>query len=202
MIKNLNILNEKDLHIINYNNSLWLLIFHHFAGNGEYFNEETAKYCKEENRYSILSNITEQFKINRKYEFLISYPEQPPPQIWRQSNFPLYEKEKSEGAEGFEPVHITLKLGDAKHEFRGLQLSKTSKCLIDGDPDIGYWGVAIGAYDITSKDYPNQIPSFIIPYPKVVNLYIRIPELFFNEKCKKCSLFLISKTFLFNYFLT
>ena len=202
MIKNLNLLNEKDLHIINYNNSFWLLIFHHFAGNGEYFNEETAKYCKEENRYSILSNITEQFQIKSKYEFLISYPEQPPPQIWRQINFPLYEEEKSTGAEGFEPIHITETIGDRKIEFRGLQLSQTDACLIDGNIEKDYWNVAIGANSIANQIYPNQIPSFKTPFPKVVNLYIRIPELFFNQKCKNCSLLLISKTFLFHYFLT
>ena len=85
--------------------NLWIKVFYHSYENGELFSgPEEAKYTKSNDKYSILANITENFKVDNKYEFIIYYPENNVYFRWFQDNNPINENEKSNvmTASGFE----------------------------------------------------------------------------------------------------
>ena len=90
----------------------WLKIFHHKKSKvSEGFNSfEEASFSNTSNKFSILSTIDNKYKIRGKYEFLLLYPTLSTTQYnrWRQTNFPLYEKDfdGKTCAEGYRGIHI------------------------------------------------------------------------------------------------
>ena len=53
----------------------WLRVFHHKSLDGSViFDENEAKNCDLENKFSILDEISLHMRYNDKYEFLLEYP--------------------------------------------------------------------------------------------------------------------------------
>ena len=62
-------------------------------------------------KFSMLSNISEIYRINNKFEFILDYPERSNWFWWRQTNNPIYEMEVFgvRKAEGFESIYNSSK---------------------------------------------------------------------------------------------
>ena len=152
-------------------NKLYMLLFYHDATGGNLWtSNEDAKH-KETNptKYSILSNLTEEYKTKKNYQFLLEYPELNTYVIWQQSIDPLSSDIDNTGEKvaGFKPIRVN------QPKFCGLSLSKSTNCLLDGETTTGWWSYAIGVY----KDYfaPNYIPG---PSTNMVNhvaLWVHFP---------------------------
>ena len=62
-----------DLDIKEFNNERWLKVFYHNCTNKNYFENETeSKYSIDSNKYSILGNITDSYKVGNKFDFILS----------------------------------------------------------------------------------------------------------------------------------
>ena len=154
----------------------WLRVFYHkpggamtcFASESEFLN------VNEHNKFSILSEIDESYKINGKYEFLIYYPEINKYNWWRQSLLPMDDPEnpKSYQAKGYENVTIMLNstcwggLVNSTIPYR--EASRVQSYLDGCVGDQHYW-FAIGLR------YPSQrVPSNEEQWVSDVSLWIRI----------------------------
>ena len=72
----------------------WFKIFHQkYDINDLFTNEDEAKYIISTNKYSLLANITDDYKIDNAFHLLIYYPESNVYFRWEQSIFPLYDIE-------------------------------------------------------------------------------------------------------------
>ena len=90
----------------------WLKVFYHRPGDNKliFENEQQLKNINDKQRYSILGELNENYRINDKYEFLLYYPDISKFNWWRQSKLPYDETEK-EGmghADGYENVSISM----------------------------------------------------------------------------------------------
>ena len=96
----------------------WLLIFHQDFTKVGYITIEEAKYCDEDGKYSILSELSNISQYNNVYEFLLEYPGLDYIR-WTQTKNPVKEKEINTDEEtlGVRYIHY-------KYEcFRGLAIS-------------------------------------------------------------------------------
>ena len=162
-------------------NRTWLKIFYHNCTNGKYFNKdkpEEIQYINEEDKFSILGLITDDFKVeNGYYEFLLKYPEHPGGyNHWQQKGFPLTTKEENDiGYHLCDGCEITW---DGR-DWRGLAKSnRTSETFIDGS-NSNYWFYAIGAMH-SNYNHPVQIPGPVLNTTEItvysVYLYLRITD--------------------------
>ena len=172
--------------------TLWLLVFHHETSAGFFANKEQTMYSTDENKFSILSllsNTNHIKRYNESFEFLLEYPKEVPGKYnrWLQSFDPLTlsEVDQSE-APGFTPIHL-----DWTTLFKGLLLSSANSSLLDGCVGNDYWWYAIGDYK--GIEYGNNTPGPLFPSttPEVdferievseVSLWIRISPIL-----KKCT---------------
>jgi hypothetical protein len=153
--------------------AFWLKIFDHKFGSGVLFSSEAeALSCNTESKYSILGNITSEFKMKDKYEFVLEYPGTEGYNRWRQSSFP---SETTETVTGYEPLKLTwTNLG-----WGGLaRSSRSAFAFIDGSPNVSTWYFTIGAFkdakSVSPLFTPNGIPGPIncVGFPEVV-LWLR-----------------------------
>ena len=144
----------------------WLKIFHQKFNKDNLFKNETeAEYIISEEKYSILRDITENYKIDNQYHFIIYYPEFSNYFRWKQSIFPLDEIEGNETeAEGFELVKNTTE----GYKFGGLVKTNATdskgnvNSLLDGNPGFGTWYFAIGMYQNADSHWKSSgIPSYL-----------------------------------------
>ena len=153
----------------------WHLIFHHNAKENVYFtkNSEKLLFCNETQRFSILGTLTNNYKINGYFEFLIEYPEISYLIHWRQKKNPI----KYNSDIGFVPLHVPL----TSNKFVGLALSNyyNGSTFLHGNVGSNSWFYSIGAYHgwLSDGSFPgpniadenkNSIGVFI------VSLYVRI----------------------------
>ena len=166
---------------------LWLLIHHHDSEFGGLFNDENeARFCLNESKFSILSELRKLPKIDGKYEFLLEYPRDYPDQYnrWNQSYNPLYDEIEDYNSEqyavGYEKIHIGL----SGTTFSGLKHRKNS-ALLSGNCINNNWHYAIGAYD---KQYINSFPGPLgDPLVSEVYLWVKIlPSHSFLFPCNSC----------------
>ena len=134
-----------------FNDKIWLQIFFHdLSSKKEYFNNIDSLYFYDENKpnkFSILINITDNLKIEDRFEFLIEYTEQDFVE-WKQKYNPLFEEEdpKKKAVEGYEFID-----GIEDSEFGGLSrttidLDGCTPSLLNGYVNIVNWYYAIGMY--------------------------------------------------------
>ena len=176
---------DKLLHIGKYEfgvfkRKIFLKVFHHYAESGELFeNESEALSCNLPNKYSILSEITDEYKINGKFEFLINYPNESRYFRWRQLNNPVeeLEVENISTAEGFESIYPS----DLPNKWGGLVRTNITyegkiSSLLDGNPGSDFWYFAIGMYkDNTWESY--GFPAYQEDLPtNYTSLWMRVPE--------------------------
>ena len=165
-------------------------------------NEDEAKLCNLDNRFSILGKINDLFKLkNDKFEFILEYPEKKTYNRWQQSNFPLDESNaegKSEVA-GYKPIHI----GETYSIWGGLSRSVgtvATLSLLNGTPsDLTNWAFAIGQYNGASWGHNDQ-KIYLIPATTPVNfvyLWLKIPPTLYNT----CRCNHRTKNYLLNIFL-
>ena len=165
--------------------SSWLKVFHHSFENKAFFlNENEASYIISKDKYSILSNITNKFKISHKFEFLLVYPESNQDVYfhWKQSKNPIYDNETTNDkkASGFQ--HID-KNTDKDYSWGGLvktciPANGKIKTFINGNPGIDEWYFAIGMYEnADSRWHQEGIPSYINNVGcQYVSLWLKIPS--------------------------
>ena len=134
-----------------YDGKTWLKVFYHNCTGKNYLdNQYSALNINEDNKYSILSYINDQHKINSKYEFILEWPEYKTFYHWRQTNNPVQELETSGVymAKGFEPIHNG---SEDSHCWGGLVRTTLPNngainSLLDGCPGINLWYFTIGMY--------------------------------------------------------
>ena len=79
----------------------WLKVFYHNMENlNGYTNESEAQSCQSDEKFSILNEINDKFKINNCYEFLLYFTERQQYNQWRQNNNPLDEIEDGQDKAG------------------------------------------------------------------------------------------------------
>ena len=60
---------------IEYNNSIYVEIFHHKYPQGGLFTTfQECNFSRKKNKFSVIGSISDQFIINKKYRFLLVYP--------------------------------------------------------------------------------------------------------------------------------
>ena len=85
------------VHITKKNGINWLLIFYHNTKNQDYFVVESLfLFSNTPTMFSLWGLITEEFKIDGYYEFLLEYPDYDGFNQWKQSKFPLDVQEVNE----------------------------------------------------------------------------------------------------------
>ena len=164
----------------------WTLIFHHNLVDGIFPSNYSAGFSQRRHRYSVLSRVNDNFKIDGYFEFILYYPDIEEYCQWKQNVNPMVAPCGSDI--GFEPVNCTWDnfVPDPENNFTGLRLSPSEFTLLDGIND-GRWHYAIG---ITKLDTPKYygMPGPIWYYKNVtINesyLYMRVnnplllPQLF------------------------
>lgn len=174
-----------------FRNIEWLKVFYQNFNSGVGFSTaKDALLCNEEDRYSILSELNDSLKLNnKKYEFILYYPELDVYNRWRQTNNPIdeYEATGKTTVDGFHPIHTGAKI----NEWGGLARSNgTNAALLNGTPGqigSGSWWLAIGV--VTGASFYNSIKTFynIPAHNTGVNisyLWIRVP-LKIDMSCKQ-----------------
>ena len=161
----------------------WLKIFYQKYDSSDLFTDEKeAKYIISRNKYSLLANITDNYKIDNQYEFIISYPEYEEYFRWQQSIFPLNEIENiNTEVNGFNLISNT----SIGYNFGGLvktnisDESNRTNCLLDGNPGSSTYFFCIAAYKNGSPYWiSNGFPSFVWNVNKkasLVSLWLRMP---------------------------
>ena len=143
--------------------NLWLKVFYHSYKNKALFaGEEEAKYIISKDKYSIFANITDAFKVDNKFEFIIHYPDDNVSFRWFQNKNPIDELETSSTtASGFEDRGSTVQ------GFKWGGLVKTNltdhdqiNSFLNGNPGHYYWYFAIGIYNCDNNYVKRkQIPA-------------------------------------------
>lgn len=147
--------------------SVWmLLLWHNYTKVGPFSSKNAALNNDGEYNYSVISELTDEYKINNKFEFMIQYPEVAKDIIWKQSKNPKDEDvdDTSEKVSGFRSI-FGVPAG-----FTGLSSSNYG-CLYDGTSAKGSWMFCIGC---TSRVYNETMPG---PHSFVgeVSFWVRFP---------------------------
>ena len=140
----------------------WLLIYYHNSETGLFFDNDSASFINNEYQYSIIGSITERFKHNGNFEYLLEYPEQNGFNRWKQK-IHISDTNELQTPEdiGYTPVHIDFTQKYNNIGFGGLSKSNSIRTVFDGSPANGassdnYW-FAIGPKE---KYYnKNQFPG-------------------------------------------
>ncbi|EAX80188.1 hypothetical protein TVAG_240310 [Trichomonas vaginalis G3] len=182
------------------NGEVYLKIFYHDVDKGGFFDSVAqAKYNLDENRYSIISNITDEFRdSDGKFTFLILYPTFGRYNIWQQSNFPLQEpkftssREKLSPVEGFNSIKTFANHSEINCTWGGLVLTNYPYYLLDGCPNGINWNFAIG-YTGANTVFPDSIPADV-GTTKIVSLWMKSMQdkAIYLDSCKLFNCFRFS----------
>ena len=140
----------------------FLLIFHHntmhnklFTSYQEFLNTNSL------DKYSIFGYISDDFKTENAFEFIMEYPETKKYSHWRQKINPIEANEPDNI--GFEEIETTWDTNQ-QTQFIGLHKSeRTNKCYVEGATGLSNQGnpnyyYAIGLFDTWSD---NKLPAYI-----------------------------------------
>ena len=175
----------------------WLKLFYHDMSALEAFSsEEEALKCSTEKKFSILGFLSDSFKFNNKFEFLLDYPELHAYNTWKQTNNPLKENETGQQeVDGFVPKHT----GAPRSNWGGLvytavhprNLSRPS--LLNGTPNkdddwyfaIASYGMAWGPntnyFTIPANSTPVNIVSLWVKFPYFVHLTCELKKRIYHK---------------------
>ena len=159
----------------------WLKVFYHDMSESiGFYSEDEAIYTKQPNKYSILRDITSDYKQNNGlYEFLLIYPETPSYNRWLQGENPLDEVERGqETVSQYKPINIGLR----NSNWGGLAKSSSNVSkysLLNGtphEPTTQDWCYAIGMFNGVTWNGFTKLPGNTgsKEYNEVY-LWIRIP---------------------------
>ena len=153
-----------------FNNEMYMLLFYHNSSVVVTWTEEEAKENYNESKYSVLSHLTNYYRTNSKFQFLLEYAGYPY-LIWRQTKNPL-EETTVDGTgnfvSGFQPIHVPFQ------NFTGLAVS-TDETFLDGTSQKSTWFYSIG---ILYPSYDTSLPGPIDTknhFVKTVALWVRFP---------------------------
>ena len=172
----------------------WMKFLHHnFALGRGFINEEEALFSLNPNRYSILSELTDVFKYNQKFEFRLEYDTY---NIhWAQNDNPVYldenklTKDEVPGLEVFEKTESVRKFGGL---VRSMPINNINCTLLDGSAHSATWFYSVGMYNYTDGDYYLKgIPGDRSAEQRVT-LWVRVP-IFFGRLFTSCSRRMLSK---------
>ena len=163
-----------------FKNRMWLRVFfHNFTGKVMFNSEDEAIFTNSSQKFSILSLISDVYRINGKYEFILEYPDDKLWWWWSQKNNPIYEIEvegvyRVDGFESyFSSVETELWGGLVK---TSLKMNERINSLLDGNPGVENWNFGIGMYNWTY--YPRNelgFPPHEGSYSTILNLWLRVP---------------------------
>lgn len=145
-----------------------LLYSNNFTLKGVYGERNDVLECYEEDKYSIISHLNEDFKIKGKYIFMIDYPEEQITTIWQQTKSPVDETDKKDGSfvDGFKHLY-----GNYDAKFTGLAIGSNG-CYFDGTSKDGSWHYCIGCF---SNHYNNKMPGPSGKFTRYVSLWVKFP---------------------------
>lgn len=167
--------------IVKYKSKYWLKVFYDNCTGKSYLdNEAAALFTNGKNKYSVLSQINDAFKVKGKFEFILEWPDLNRYYQWRQTLNPVneYEKEGVYKAEGFEPIHN----GSSEAKCWGglvrttMTMANQVNSLLDGCPGVALWHFAVGMYKTVYDEwYKKGYPSDNSEASNLVILWIRCP---------------------------
>lgn len=140
----------------------WLKIFHHNLETDVFQDETEAKYSLVDGKFSILSLINDDYKINDQFEFLLEYPDgqnKVGMNRWAQSNNPLDETvESGNTVPGYEKITLSwenaVNTQSQAYSFGGLWKSnRPSNTLLDGNINQVSWYFSIGIFQKYNQKY-------------------------------------------------
>lgn len=153
------------------NSKAWLKIFRHKLDsvNPQYFDTRDPEYNLEKNTFSILKLISNRFRIDGKFEFLLEYSNLNGYNQWKQTLNPLEEiEELGKSVLGYEDVSISWN----QNSWGGLVRSTSTVTLLDGSVGEGSYFYAIGLKDVWSNY--GSIPTYGSTNTDEVNLWVRV----------------------------
>ena len=148
---------------LSFNGSLWVKIFYHnFENRATFANETEALNVNTDDKYSILGEISNEHRINGKFEFVLYYPS-----IigkynqWRQTKNPSkeYDYAGKNKAVGYEPVHIDWTNNSWGGLVRSLPANNIVSSFIDGSVGVGAWFYCIGKFPKTDGWDNSNVPG-------------------------------------------
>lgn len=133
-----------------YGRKFLLLYFYNSLYEDCFNSDSEALSSSKDNKYSIIGELSDFFKVDGKFEFVLWYPAFK--NHWRQSTNPVNEKETvcdhCKNASNYEPLHI----GCNEKYWGGLVYSSTvhskgyQASFLDGSTYHGYWHYAIAPF--------------------------------------------------------
>ena len=127
----------------------FLLLYHLNATTEDFFaNQAEALKSNKPDKYSIIGELDDSYKINGKFEFLLWYPHFQ--NHWLQSSNPVNEHETNGGSQTAEG-YLGLDIGSSSNYWGGLVASSsTGQTLLDGSTYNTGWYYCIGPITYTN----------------------------------------------------
>ena len=185
-----------------FNESLWIKIFYHnFRNRATFADEKEAKNVNTNDKYSIFSEISNEHRINGKFEFILYYPSLSGKyNHWRQTRNPSkeFDYDGKSNATGYEPVHIDWTSKAWGGLVRSIPSNNLTSSFIDGSIGSSTYYYCIGKYPKTAHWDNKAIPG---PSDEVqeVYLWMKIHQITdrFKISCRGYNSMTFSRYFLF-----
>ena len=157
-------------------NKSFIKVFYHDSSTGVWFNKDEILYAKSNYKLNLFGNITEKYKINGYFEFIIDYGTA---QIsWKQAkNIKDTVATDTKQSIGF--------VDNGVSNFNGIMRSDvTDKALYDGMKTSGYWWFCLGALKNNYND--NSFPGIYSTSLRVkkVTVWMRANQKIYARTCK------------------
>ena len=169
----------------------WVLLYYHDYSKVSFWKTaaEALDY-NEPDKYGNVRLISQHFKYNNEYEFLLEYPEVSGYNRWCQAKNPLDETKSGSAVNvtGYRPVHISWNTC----QWSGLYKTSNDGSLIDGSYGINYGWFVIGR----KSNYEGSVPGPCVLVNRTV-LWMRVHSFYMctllknRSNCAKISSFLL-----------
>lgn len=126
-------------------NKSLIKVFYHDSSNGDWFSIDELYYAKSSNKLNLLGNITDEYKINGYFEFIIDY-----------GNIKISWKQKKniKDTTSTDTSESIGYINNGVEHFGGLIRSDyPNNALYDGIHNSKRWWFCVGAMDNTYSDY-------------------------------------------------
>lgn len=131
----------------------WLLIFHHTQSSDK-FDSSMCLHSDVEGKYNHIGSISEIFRINGYFEFILEYPGSREI-AWKQNVSPISVTENNINTDNIGLI-ITHNKNNFLH-FRGLMKSKASSCYDCDGSNIDFFRYCIGQINTYYQGIPGPI---------------------------------------------
>ena len=101
--------------------AIWQLLFYHDTSTGKFFDDTTINFVNDEFRYSTIGGISQSYKVNGYFEYLLEYPDEPHYNRWKQ-RINLKDTTNMQTSEdiGYKPIHIDFNGPGEDGKFGGI----------------------------------------------------------------------------------